>query len=54
MARAVEIDAIALLEIALGLARDDGGEVQDQRRAILHQRFGDVGGRDIVGTRFHP
>ncbi len=53
LARAVEIDAIALLEIALGLARDDGGEVQDQRRALLHQSFGDTRGRDIIGARFH-
>ena len=32
-ARAVEVDAVALVEIRLGLAGDDGGEVEDDVRA---------------------
>ncbi|MET3241333.1 hypothetical protein ABIF36_006821 [Bradyrhizobium japonicum] len=38
--RAVEIDAVALVEIEFGLARDDRGEMEDRVRASGDQLFG--------------
>jgi hypothetical protein len=35
--RAVEVDAVALVEIGLGLPRHDGGEVEDHVRPLGHE-----------------
>ena len=40
LARAVEIDAVALLEIGLGFARDDRGEMEDHVRPLGDQLVG--------------
>src|SRR5579872_6771260 len=49
--RAVEIDAIALIEIKLGLARDDRGEMKDHLGAVGDQLFGGAGQREVA--RYH-
>ncbi len=52
MPRAVEIDPVALVEFGLGLAGDDGGEMEDHFRPMGDQRFrgagiGEIGGHDL-------
>ena len=43
VARAVEIDPVALVELGLGLAGDDRGEMKDHLRPMGDQRFGRAG-----------
>ena len=47
--RAVEIDAIALVEIELGLAGDDGREMEDHIGAVGDQLFRKSRHREIAG-----
>ena len=47
--RAVEIDAIALIELRLGLAGHDRGEVEDRVRPVHQQRRGGGGIGEVGG-----
>ena len=51
VARAVEVDAVALLEIGFRLARDDGGEMEDHVGLERHQLFGLAGHRKVADQR---
>ena len=51
MLHALEIDAIALLEIELGFARHHAGEMEDHVRPRGEQLRGDARRRQIVGAR---
>ena len=53
LARAVQIDAVALLEIRLGLARDDGREMKNDARALGHELVRLALQRQIRGHRAH-
>ena len=60
-ARAVEIDAIALLEIGFRLARYHAGEMKDHVRLLRHRFFrsarrGEIGGPglDVIGKAGRP
>ena len=48
-AGAVEIDAVAFVEVGLGLAGDDGGEVEDEVGAVLDGLGGCAGRRQVEG-----
>ena len=49
VARAVEIDAIALVELGFRLARHDRGEMEDHLRPVRDERRGRTGVRKIGG-----
>ena len=60
-ARAVEIDAIALVEIGLRFARHDAGEMEDDIRPFRDRLLGDAGpgeiacaGFDVIGKTGGP
>src|SRR5438876_657840 len=53
LARAVQIDAVALLEIRLSLARDDGSEMENDARALGHELVRLALQRQIRGHRAH-
>ena len=55
-ARAVEVDAVALVEVGLGLAGNDRGEMEDQVRPLGDQRGRRAGRREVGGERLdlHP
>ncbi len=47
--RSLEIDAVALVELLLGLARDDRGEMEDNVWLVGDQLVGLAFGRQITG-----
>ncbi len=47
--RAVEVDAIALVEIEFGLAGDDRRQMEDHVGTIRHQLFGGTGYGEVAG-----
>ena len=56
VARSVEIDPVALVELGLGLAGDDCGEMKDHVRPMRDQRFrragiGKIGSHDAYRDR---
>ena len=53
IAGAVQIDGIALVEIGLGLARDDGGQMKDHVRAICHQPLDGGAVGNVAGDLGH-
>ena len=50
-ARAVHVDAVALVELLLGLARDDGGEMEDHVGPVGDQLVGLARRRQVAGQR---
>ena len=48
-ARAVHVDAVALVEILLGLARDDGRQVEDHVGPVGEQLVRLARGRQVAG-----
>jgi len=53
MPRAVEVDAVALVEVGLGLAGNDGGEVKDEIGPRRHQLFRLARRGEVRGHRFY-
>ena len=53
IARAVEVDRVALVEIQLRLAGHDRGEMKDDVRPVRDQAFGERRIGDVAGIRAH-